>query len=150
MSMTQPMDNRGGNRPTAPQNNPMNVNPFGGNGQSGNIDYSGFGYGMNKQINEQRQAAPIATPTPRPTAGAMPASAGPTPIGITEPTAYPEQDVTTPADIFPPVVPPEQADRNFNRSIQSYAPQFLYIANQPDTSQETRDTLAMLLRYTQS
>lgn len=141
-------ENRGGAN-GGPQYNPMNVNPFGGNGQSGNIDYSGFGYGMNKQINEQRQAAPISTPTPSPSPMPM-ASAGPAPIGITEPTIYPDQAVTTPADIFPAMNPPEQADKNFNASIQAYAPQFLYIANQPDTSQETRDTLAMLLRYSQS
>ncbi len=58
-------ENRGGFRPTAPQNNPANINPFGGNGQSGNIDYTGFEYGMNKQINETRKAEPIKTPSPR-------------------------------------------------------------------------------------
>lgn len=55
------VENRGGFRPTAPQNNPTNINPMGGNGQSGmNTDYSGFAYGMNKAINEQRKAAPLA------------------------------------------------------------------------------------------
>ena len=50
-----PKDNRGGDRPTAPQNNPMNINPMGGNGQSGmNTDYTGFAYGQNKATNEQR------------------------------------------------------------------------------------------------
>lgn len=58
-------ENRGGYRPTAPQNNIANVNPFGGNGQSGNIDYTGFEYGMNKQINEARKAEPIKAPSPR-------------------------------------------------------------------------------------
>lgn len=54
------VENRGGYRPTAPQNNPTNINPFGGNGQSGmNTDYTGFAYGQNKAVNEQRQAAPI-------------------------------------------------------------------------------------------
>ena len=42
----------GGDRPGAPQNNPMNINPLGGNGQSG--DYKGFAYGENKAINESR------------------------------------------------------------------------------------------------
>lgn len=58
-------ENRGGFRPTAPQNNPMNINPMGGDGQSGNIDYTGFDYGMNKQINEARKAEPIKAPSPR-------------------------------------------------------------------------------------
>lgn len=58
-------ENRGGYRPTAAQNNPANINGLGGNGQSGmNTDYTGFAYGMNKAINEQRQAAPIAAPQP--------------------------------------------------------------------------------------
>jgi hypothetical protein len=54
------VENRGGRRPTAPQYNPANVNGLGGNGQSGmNTDYTGFAYGMNKAVNEQRQGAPI-------------------------------------------------------------------------------------------
>jgi hypothetical protein len=45
----------GGDRPGAPQNNPMNINPMGGNGQSGmNTDYTGFGYGQNKALNQSR------------------------------------------------------------------------------------------------
>ncbi len=56
-------ENRGGFRPTAPQNNPMNINPMGGNGQSGmNTDYTGFAYGQNKAVNEQRKAVPIKSP----------------------------------------------------------------------------------------
>ena len=58
-------ENRGGYRPDASQNNFMNVNPLGGDGQSGNIDYTGFEYGMNKQINEARKAEPIKAPSPR-------------------------------------------------------------------------------------
>jgi len=54
-------ENRGGYRPTAPQNNPANVSALGGNGQSGmTTNYSGFAYGQNKAINEQRQSAPMA------------------------------------------------------------------------------------------
>lgn len=34
--MTTAPENRGGNRPTAPQNNPANISMTGGNGQSGN------------------------------------------------------------------------------------------------------------------
>jgi hypothetical protein len=42
----------GGMRPGAPQNNPANVSGTGGAGQSGN--YTGFGYGENKAINQDR------------------------------------------------------------------------------------------------
>jgi hypothetical protein len=45
-------ENRGGMRPTAPQNNPANVSGTGGAGQSGN--YTGFAYGENSKINQSR------------------------------------------------------------------------------------------------
>lgn len=62
-------ENRGGYRPTAPQNNPMNINPMGGNGQSGmNTDYTGFAYGQNKAVNDQRKGAPISAPKSAPAA----------------------------------------------------------------------------------
>jgi hypothetical protein len=145
------VENRGGMRPSAPQNNPANVNALGGNGQSGNIDYTGFGYGMNQAINQQRQQAPISAPRPRATPPRI--TSGQPVIGLTEPTNYPDEPIgeVTSTNIFNmPNMSPEQVDKNFNASIQTYAPQFLYIASQPDTSQETRDTLAMLMRYSQS
>ena len=63
----------GGDRPTAPQNNPANVNPLGGDGQSGqaNPNYTGFGYGQNGALEAQAGAAkmekastPLAPPAP--------------------------------------------------------------------------------------
>lgn len=45
-------ENRGGFRPTAPQNNPANVSGTGGAGQNGN--YTGFAYGQNQQLNQSR------------------------------------------------------------------------------------------------
>ena len=61
--------NSGGMRPTAPQNNPANVNALGGNGQSGqpNPNYTGFGYGQTGEINNTAAAAPMAS-TPKTTA----------------------------------------------------------------------------------
>ena len=44
--------NSGGFRPNAPQNNPANVSGTGGAGQSGN--YTGFAYGQNQALNNQR------------------------------------------------------------------------------------------------
>jgi hypothetical protein len=61
--------NSGGMRPTAPQNNPANVNALGGNGQSGqpNPNYTGFPYGQNGQLEAQAGGAQMAAtpPTPR-------------------------------------------------------------------------------------
>ena len=57
----------GGERPTAPQNNPANVNPLGGDGQSGQAKpgYTGFGYGQNGALDAQAGGAKMEkAPTP--------------------------------------------------------------------------------------
>jgi hypothetical protein len=61
--------NSGGMRPTAPQNNPANVNALGGNGQSGKAtaDYTGFTYGENQALAEQKSAAPMSGTSAAPT-----------------------------------------------------------------------------------
>ena len=66
-------ENSGGFQPNAPQNNPANVNPLGGNGQSGqaNPNYTGFAYGQNQEINNQAASAPMAA-APAPSAPANP------------------------------------------------------------------------------
>lgn len=92
-------ENRGGYRPTAPQNNPMNINPMGGDGQSGmNTDYTGFAYGQNKAVNEQRKAAPISAPTP--TSGRAEAAANVfTPlVPLGAPTQFPDMPDTAGAN----------------------------------------------------
>ena len=92
-------ENRGGFRPTAPQNNPANINPMGGNGQSGmNTDYTGFAYGQNKAVNEQRKAAPMSAPAP--TSGrAETVSAVMSPIvPLSAPTQYPDMPITSGAN----------------------------------------------------
>lgn len=86
-------ENRGGFRPTAPQNNPTNINPFGGNGQSGmNTDYTGFAYGENKAVNEQRMAAPIKPTSPTAFPAGAPQMAPIIPLDAG--TMRPEQPVT--------------------------------------------------------
>lgn len=72
-------ENSGGPRPTAPQNNPANVNALGGNGQSGqaNPNYTGFAYGENSNINNTADAAVMykdtgtATPSANPMGNLM-------------------------------------------------------------------------------
>ena len=61
---TAPMDNRGGMRPTAPQNNPANVSATGGNGQSGRATQpakyiAGMPYGEGQATMEQQMGAPM-------------------------------------------------------------------------------------------
>ena len=64
--------NSGGMRPTAPQNNPANVSGTGGAGQSGN--YTGFAYGENQAVNQQRVEGnqAVASTQPAPAAGGTP------------------------------------------------------------------------------
>ena len=56
---------RGGMRPTAPQNNPMNVSAVGGNGQNANATQAakyvpGLPYGEGQQMMDIQQSAPLA------------------------------------------------------------------------------------------
>jgi hypothetical protein len=96
------VENRGGRRPTAPQYNPANVNGLGGNGQSGmNTDYTGFAYGMNKAVNEQRQGAPI-----KPAGGnarIVPAATQQLPevVPLDAPTQRPDEPITYGVDAGP-------------------------------------------------
>jgi hypothetical protein len=65
----------GGDRPTAPQNNPANVNLLGGDGQSGQPKpgYTGFAYGQNSALDAQAGAAKMQQ-APSPSAAPAPAS----------------------------------------------------------------------------
>lgn len=86
-------ENSGGYRPTAPQNNPANVNGLGGNGQSGqaNPNYTGFAYGQNQALEQQAAGAPMAaTPAaPSSPAGSLGSMMG----GITPLDAPTEDDL---------------------------------------------------------
>jgi len=93
-------ENRGGAN-GGPQYNPANVNPLGGNGQSGmNTNYTGFAYGQNKAVNEQRKAAPIKQ---APMGGAITAATPQMPpiIPLDAPTQRPEEPITYGVDAGP-------------------------------------------------
>lgn len=144
-------ENRGGMRPSAPQNNPANVSGTGGAGQSGRVA-SGYAYGMNKQINEQAAGAPLAKVAK---AVARPMNVAPSqpPITtLTEPTMNPDEPITSGINMgagpgSEALMLPSNADNNaqFNQSIASYYPVLSYIASRPNTSAETRRALAILM-----
>jgi hypothetical protein len=141
------VENRGGPRPTAPQNNPANVNGLGGNGQSGNINYTGFKYGMNQAVNQQRQSAPISTP--RPTSRPPRISGNQPVVGITEPTRYPNEPMGAPSpDMLPPDMLPEAGQmlpgEGDTQLIRSYLPAMEFWASMPDTPQSTKDYVRYL------
>ena len=87
--------NSGGFRPTAPQNNPANINALGGNGQSGGQParyISGLLYGQGQETMNQQTAAPMAK-VQEPSLPAI------TPL--TAPTQRPEEPLTAGMDFGP-------------------------------------------------
>jgi len=151
-------ENRGGFRPTAPQNNPANISATGGNGQNPRnieIKYRGMGYGTTGQTNALAQAAPGVAGTAgaaAPTAGrAMPtASRGPAVVPITAETQRPQETIfsgsTLPggldfADLNLPVQPVGDPDLD---TVVAYYPVMRYWASQPDTPEATKEYVRYL------
>jgi len=150
-------ENRGGMRPNAPQNNPANINPLGGNGQSGNGTQAatyipGMGYGQGKATMQQQKAAPLAGPTrtPKPSFNAGSARMGEAAsmvMPLTAPSAFPDENITTGAPIGNTPGPetlmmPGQEevinDPDLNL-VREYFPVIELWASQVDTSQGTKD-----------
>jgi len=94
---------RGGNRPTAPQNNPMNISARGGNGQSGTQAaryVSGLPYGEGQELMQTQQSAPLAA-APGIEQSRTPmasASAAASIIPMNAPTQRPDEAITFGAD----------------------------------------------------
>jgi len=93
-------ENRGGFRPTAPQNNPANVSATGGAGQSGTQParyISGMPYGQGQEMMTQQMSAPMAGPNqaeaPSPLGASLPML---TPL--TAPTERPDEPLTAGMD----------------------------------------------------
>ncbi len=101
--MTTAPENRGGNRPTASQNNPANVSGTGGAGQSGN--YTGFAYGQNQTLNNSRiegNAAVASVKASGAPSGAPYEGINLPPIGtLMDPTTNPSEPITAGVDFGP-------------------------------------------------
>jgi len=94
-------ENRGGFRPTAPQNNPANVSATGGAGQSGTQParyISGMPYGQGQEMMTQQMSAPMAGPSQasNPIPLDMAGMAAVTPL--TAPTERPDEPLTAGMD----------------------------------------------------
>lgn len=93
----------GGNRPTAPQNNPANISATGGNGTNGTqapTYMPGLGYGQGGQNMANQGSAPLAG---NPVAAVAASSTSPAPVaaplpGLNDPTQRPDQVLTYGAD----------------------------------------------------
>jgi len=148
-------------RPTAPQNNPMNVNGRGGNGQSGTqaAKYvSGLPYGEGQALMATQEAAPLAA-APSIEQSSMPsglasAAASQPVIGLNEPSARPDEPVTAGAGMG--AGPGMEAlgpspDQTFNKQLQAdnqrlvqYLPSLEQMANDPSASNTFRNFIQYL------
>ena len=98
-------ENRGGFRPTAPQNNPANISATGGAGQSGTQParyISGLPYGQGQATMAQQTAAPMAG-NPTPVSAPKINSMLPGVVPLTAPTQAPDLPTTSGIDIGPGV-----------------------------------------------
>jgi hypothetical protein len=151
---------RGGMRPTAPQNNPMNVNARGGNGQSGDATQAakyvpGLPYGEGQALMQAQQSAPLAA-APSIESASMPsglASAAATqPIPFMEKSLRQNEPVTAGAnagagpgmDALGLNVTDANADMNFKSQLAEYMPALIFMASRPNASPETRATVSEL------
>jgi hypothetical protein len=97
-------------RPTAPQNNPMNVNGRGGNGQSGDASQAakyvpGLPYGEGQALMETQRSAPLAA-APSIEQSGMPsglasAAASQPMVPLSAPSQRPDEPVTFGANAGP-------------------------------------------------
>jgi hypothetical protein len=116
----------------------------------------GFAYGMNKQINEQAAAAPLAKAAPMAARSMNVAPQLPPVTPLTDPTMNPDESVMAGINMgagpgAEALMLPNMNDSSaeFNKSISSYYPVLSYIASRPNTSPETRRTLAILMNEVQ-
>jgi hypothetical protein len=142
-------------RPTAPQNNPMNVSARGGNGQSGDATQAakyvpGLPYGEGQSLMATQESAPLAAApsieqsnTP---SGLASAAASQSVIPMNAPTSMPNIPVTDGADFGPGVGMDalglsnrdQMMDDAYRAQIAAYMPALLTIAANPNTSNMTR------------
>ena len=152
---------RGGNRPTAPQNNPMNVNGRGGNGQSGTQAaryVSGLPYGEGQALMATQEAAPLAA-APSIEQSSMPsglasAAASQPVIGLNEPSARPDEPITAGAPLGPgpgmealgPTVSQKFETQLIedNRKLLEFLPSLESMANDPSSSTTFRGFIQYL------
>ena len=103
---------------------------------------AGGNYGEGQEMMDIQTSAPMAaTPDVSPASASQMQQAMPqTVIPFNAPTQHPDEAGTataTPAN-------PADVDANFRASVAMYMPALAFIADQPETSQETRDVIRQL------
>ena len=151
----------GGMRPGAPQNNPANVSGTGGAGQSGN--YTGFGYGQNQEVNNQRiegnqamASAQVATPSApsTPYEGISMPQLG----TLFDPTTRPDEPITAGVN-FGPGPGSEVLPKNLTNNIRmdenakiaaQYLPDLAFAAQSPNAPDSFKRFVNYLVENSQS
>jgi hypothetical protein len=137
-------EQRGGFRPTAPQNNPANINPMGGDGQSGRQP-ARYIPGMRSQgvtsqevYNMQTEAPLAGAPTP-PQAPAFRSLFEGMPVtSLNEPTRFPDRPISygstfDPSTPGPEVVPmPPIANPTMDSGVAALQAMYLRDPNNED------------------
>jgi len=149
----------GGMRPSAPQNNPANVSGTGGAGQSGN--YTGFGYGQNQAVNQQRvegnqavASTQAAAPSGNPYDGINMPQLG----TLFDPTARPNEPITAGVDfgagpgseVLPKGLMNNTRPDENTKIVLQYLPDLAYAARSKDAPDSFKRFVNYLIQNTQS
>ena len=149
----------GGMRPDAPQNNPANVSGTGGAGQSG--DYTGFAYGQNQAINQQRvqgNQAVASTQAPAPSGNPYDGIEMPQLGTLFDPTTRPNEPITAGVD-FGPGPGSEALPKNLMNNtrpdenakiVAQYLPDLAFAARSPDAPDSFKNFVNYLIQNNQS
>jgi hypothetical protein len=149
----------GGMRPDAPQNNPANVSGTGGAGQSG--DYTGFAYGQNQAINQQRvqgNQAVASTQAPAPSGNPYDGIEMPQLGTLFDPTTRPNEPITAGVD-FGPGPGSEALPKNLmnntridenTKIVAQYLPDLAFAARSPDAPDSFKNFVNYLIQNNQS
>ena len=156
---------RGGKRPTAPQNNPMNVSATGGNGQNASATQAaryipGLPYGEGQEMMDVQSSAPLAAAPGIESSGmatmAPGTAAAPEVIGLGERSFRPGEPVTSGAALgagpgMEALGPsPEESFMQQmtadTQAILEYLPALEVMANDPSSS----NTFRGLVQYLKS
>lgn len=134
-------ENRGGYRPTAPQNNPANINPMGGDGQSG-TQPARYIPGMRSQGTTSQEVYQMQTEAPlagTPQAPAFRSLFEGMPVtSLDEPTRFPDRPISygstfDPSTPGPEVVPmPPIASTSIDSGVAALQAMYLRDPNNED------------------
>lgn len=143
----------GGDRPTAPQNNPANINPLGGNGQSGRqpAQYiSGLPYGQGQETMQQQLSAPMAQ-------ASTPSMGGMNMPTLLDETTRPSEPTSAGVDfgmgagseVLPPSLGQDQRPIENKAIVAKYLPAMMEAGRSVDAPDSYKQFLSYLLKKMQ-